>query len=263
MFFAADPSTSAREIIYHEIETPTIYVRLNYVTAVYLPKNETIMNDEDHRIHCGNKDYFDVHATGNVLYIRPMDLPKSVDPSTGGQKTDVTISLASGNHMEFLLVETTKMKDQPADLKVFVKESDEDQLTAATAGPKFVPAAEVESLRAEIATKEDELTAARKKSQLELQTATVKEAQSIKHQYDLSSKKGKEDLHPTIYRDDRFTYIDIGELQEAPSVWELKDGKLSKTEVVLQNGHYTIQHLVNEGEIKVGKSSIKFKYSGV
>lgn len=254
-----EPSTTARKITYREIDTPAIYTQLGYVTAVYLPSTETIMADEEHPIHCGNKEFFDVKASGHVLYIKAMDFPKIQDPNTGGKSTNVDIELASGRHMEFLIQEVSKTPTIHADLKVFVEEGDNTSIVPPS-GPKFVPASELESLREALAEKDKAAAQMAKEKQDSVQAAAVNEVQSIKHGYTFYDRKGKEEFHPAVFRDDKFTYIEVN-AQEAPSVWELKDGKLAKVDALLQDGKYTIQHLVDSGEMRVGKSSVKFHYT--
>jgi len=82
---------------------------------------------------------------------------------------------------------------------------------------------------------------------------------TIKHDYKFSVP-AKDPFHITaIYHDDRFTYIEARP-QEAPSVYEVKDGKpsLIQYEFDPKTGRYTIDKILDDGYVRVGKSELKF-----
>ncbi len=62
-----------------------------------------------------------------------------------------------------------------------------------------------------------------------------------------------------IYHDDRFTYIEANP-QEAPAVYEVKDGKPSLIQYQFDQkaGRYTIPKILDDGYLRVGKSELKF-----
>ena len=60
-----------------------------------------------------------------------------------------------------------------------------------------------------------------------------------------------------IYHDDRFTYIEANP-QEAPSVYEIKDGKPSLIQYEFKDGRYTVPKILDNGYLRVGKSQLKF-----
>jgi type IV secretion system protein VirB9 len=60
-----------------------------------------------------------------------------------------------------------------------------------------------------------------------------------------------------IYHDDRFTYIEAAP-EEAPSVYEVKDGKPSLIQYTFKDGRYMIPKILNDGYLRVGKSELKF-----
>ncbi|GAC1516407.1 MAG: hypothetical protein NVS1B11_37010 [Terriglobales bacterium] len=258
LLWANDPSTIARRITYRETDTPIVYLQLGYVTSIYLPKNEQILPLS----WVGDAHFFDVTASGNVLYVTPLDLAKSKDPNTGGKRSNVAIRSVSGNHFDFELIEVSKSSTDKADLKVFVDEADETMKQRAAGPPEFVPASESNTLKQEVETLRKQVAQADAAKKEITQTAGVRAVLSLDHNYELFDKKGKGELNAVIFRDDKYTYIDLGNTDEAPSVWELKDDKFSKVETLLQGGKYTIQHKVNEGELKIGRTSIRFRYVG-
>jgi Conjugal transfer protein len=62
-----------------------------------------------------------------------------------------------------------------------------------------------------------------------------------------------------IYHDDRFTYIEATP-QEAPAVYELKDGKpsLIQYDFDAKTSRYIIPKILDEGYLRVGKSELRF-----
>jgi type IV secretion system protein VirB9 len=60
-----------------------------------------------------------------------------------------------------------------------------------------------------------------------------------------------------IYHDDRFTYIEA-KPEEAPSVYEVKDGKASLIQYEFKDGLYTIPKILDDGYLRVGKAELKF-----
>ena len=60
-----------------------------------------------------------------------------------------------------------------------------------------------------------------------------------------------------IYHDDRFTYIEAAP-EEAPSVYEVKDGKPSPDPVHVQGRPLHDSEDPDDGYLRVGKSELKF-----
>jgi type IV secretion system protein VirB9 len=62
-----------------------------------------------------------------------------------------------------------------------------------------------------------------------------------------------------IYHDDRFTYIEA-QPSEAPAVYEVKDGKpsLIQFEFDPKSRRYTIDKILDDGYLRVGKSQLRF-----
>jgi type IV secretory pathway VirB9-like protein len=253
---AGEPSTKARTIVYHDSDIAQLYVQIGSITEVHLPDHETIIE-----ARCANRDFFRVNwnEPGTILFIQPQDL---VDGHEGGKRTNLIAVMASGNTLSFIVQEVSRIKDAHADLKVKVQESDESNIVAAQGAPKFVPAADLDKAKQQAAQAQTELEKERAAHAQVAQMAATKEAGTISLDYELYDKKGKGDLRPQIYRDDKFTYIRI-DTEELPSIWELKDSKLSKLDPTFRDGRYVITKHVDDGELRVGKSSIKFRFKGV
>lgn len=257
LVLAGDPLTSARTIPVHDEDMPQINLQLGFVSEVHLPLGEVIMTDEEHAPRCGNRTFFQVNASGNVLYLEPMDLP---DGKEGGKTTNVALSTISGGHYTFVLKEVSKIREAHADLKVFVLRVNQSNIVVQPGAPKFVPISQLNETNQKLTEIQQELIRARGQQSQIRQQAITEAVANVDLQYTLSDKKG-EDFHAKVFRDDVFTYVEVTS-QELPTVWEIRDGKLSKIDAVFRDGKYSISHLVDEGELRVGKSSIKFKYSG-
>lgn len=253
---AGEPSTKARTVAYRLEDIIPISAQVGLVTEVHLPKGETIMTDAAHGIRVGNKKFFQVNASGNVLYIEPMD-----DPEVGGGlKTTVSVSLASGEHVGFLVQEISKQKGAHADLKVFVKETDDSNIVAG--GEPYIPVSEVERRLQAMTEKTEKL------SDVMARMRPVKaEANDRKHCYDVIQTKGEKGVEPEIYIENGFTYVEL-HTQELPSFFEIVDSKHGKggkrkvVQSVYASGRYEIPKLIEVGELMVGKSIVRFRKRG-
>lgn len=247
---AAEPQTKARTVVAHESDIIPINVEVGYITEIHFPKKEVVMTQGAFAPHHGLGEFFSVGASGNVLYIEPHDVPQV----GGGLSTNVTVTLTDGNHASFLVREISKEKGAHADLKVFVGYADAEQLSAED-HPQFVPASEVTSLQAE----NERLKAQMEQSKSNQQQVVAKAVNSIKYNdYELFDQKGRVKWSPVITHDAKFMWVAI-DSQELPAIWEVKDGKSSKIEAAYIDGKYEIPKLIDLGEIRVGKESIKFR----
>jgi len=243
---AGDPSTTARTVTVHEQDIVPISVQVGMVTEIDLPKTEVVMTGKGYSPRVGNSEFFEVNASGNVLYIKARDYP-----GYGGEKTNVSITLTSGNHMSFLVSEVSKVKGAHADLKVIVEQ---DGVEAEH--PQFVPASDLARLQAENEALKQKVNQPVKAVSCGEQV--MKQVNSLKFfDYEMYEQHGKSKLKPVITHDDAFTYVAI-EGQEIPAVWAIRDGKADKVQLLYQGGKYQLP-LVDELEVRIGKASMKFK----
>src|SRR5439155_4056758 len=95
---AGDPNTHTRTAFLRPDEVIEIRAQNGLVTEIQLPPDETILTDSKHGIRVGNKKFFQVNASGNTLFVEPMD-----DPEVGGGlRTTVNISVQTGEKIERL-----------------------------------------------------------------------------------------------------------------------------------------------------------------
>ena len=244
---AGDPSTVSRTVNYHETDIVPIATEVRFTTMIELPKQESILE-----VTCGDKEYWPVNWTGNLAYIKP---------AKQGGKTNLNLITSSGNVYSFLVSEISEDPDAHADLKVFVNPADSSAIVAMKDTPRFIPAdsvavykKEAEEVRAQLAAQQAALRQELQKEEAELR---AEYPATIKHDYKYTVP-AKDEFHVTaIYHDDRFTYIEAAP-QEAPSVYEIKDGKPSLIQYTFKDGRYTIPKILDDGYLRVGKSELKF-----
>jgi type IV secretion system protein VirB9 len=244
---AQDPSTVSRTVTYHETDIVPISTEVRFTTLIELPKEESILE-----VTCGDKEYWPVNWTGNLAYVKP---------AKPGSKTNINLITASGNVYSFLATEVSQDPNGHADLKVFVSPADTTAVVAMKQQPRFIPAESVavykkqaEDAQVKLAT---ELAANRQQIEKERAALHAKYPETIKHDYRFTASE-KNPFHVTaIYHDDRFTYIEAAP-EEAPSVYEVKEGKPSLIQYQFKDGRYLIPKILDDGYLRVGKSELKF-----
>jgi hypothetical protein len=224
---AGDPSVTARTVVLHDMDIIPLTAQVGYVTEIHFPKGEMPM---DFRV--GKPQFFRCNVSQNVLYIEPQDLPEV----GGGERTTVNVPLTSGHHAT-----------------VFIQEDDVDSRV-----PAFVPAERLASVVSDNEKLRLQLADTQRNHTVETKAIVQEVAREVRTNYELYDRKGKQDFKPEVYAVKGFTYIKL-DTAELPSVWSVKDGKPSKLNPTFANGVYEIQGLLDEGQLSVGKSSIKFR----
>lgn len=247
---AGDPNTVSRTVSYHDTDIVPISTEVRFTTLIELPKEESILE-----VTCGDKEYWPVNWTGNLAYIKP---------AQPGSRTNLNLITASGNVYSFLATEVSNVAGSHADLKVFVNPVDSTALVAMKDKPRFIPASSVEIYKKQAENAQAQLLAQQAAVKKELARERVEvradAATAIRHDYKYSSSAQKSPFNVTgIYHDDRFTYIEATP-NEAPTVYEVKDGKpsLIQFEFDQKTGRYTIDKILDDGYLRVGKSQLRF-----
>jgi len=247
---AGDPSISSRTVSYHETDIVPIATEVRFTTLIELPKQESILE-----VTCGDKEYWPVNWTGNLAYIKP---------AKPGSRTNLNLITSSGNVYSFLATEVSNIAGSHADLKVFVNPVDSTALVAMKDKPRFIPASTVEIYKKQAENAQAELAAQQVALKKELEHERIETqataSAAIRHDYKYSSSAGRNPFNVTgIYHDDRFTYIEARP-KEAPAVYEVKDGKpsLIQFEFDQKTGRYTIDKILDDGYLRVGKSQLRF-----
>lgn len=244
---AGDPNTSSRTVVYHDTDIVPIATQIRFTTLIELPKEELIVE-----VTCGDKEYWPVNYAANLVYVKP---------AKQGGRTNINLITASGNVYSFIATEVSGIANAHADLKIFINPADQSAIVAMKEKPRFVTAESVEGYRraAEQAQQELQKQQAALQKELEQEKANLQASypSTIKHDYKIEGSQKSPFNVSAIYHDDRFTYIEASP-QEAPSVYELKDGKPSLIQYEFKNGRYTIPKILDDGYLRVGKNQLKF-----
>jgi type IV secretion system protein VirB9 len=240
------PSPVSKTVLYSEQEIVPVQTRLRFTTMVQLPKGEQILD-----FVCGDKDFWVISGTQNFAFVKP---------AKEGARTNLNLITASGNVYSFTLSEVGD--HGIADLKIFVQPRDESLLGAINGAPRFVPATAVDDYRqqAELARKAADDAAARvadaeRRANAAKDRAVSEYPGTVRTDY----KWRRDSLFDVkaIYRDEKFTYIKASP-SETPAVYEMKDGKPSLINFHFANGLYTLDKVVTDGYLAVGKKKLVF-----
>ena len=226
----------ARTVKYAVKDIVPVRTKVRFTTLIVLPANERILD-----FVVGDKDFWIVEGVQNFCYIKPAKQSVS---------TNVTLITASGNVYSLLLNEVSEGGGE-ADLKVLIEPTDDTMIQAASGPAKFVPAAEVEGVKA----------AARQETQKasESKEAFRSEYPITALHFDYKFRRGKKPFAVSeIYRDDKFTYI-RSSAQERPTLYEVKDGTPNLINFDLRDGVYIAPKVIDKGYLAIGKHRLDFE----
>ena len=243
-------ASGSKVVQYGDHDVVPISAKIRFTTLIQLPKNEQILE-----FICGDKEFWVVNGAQNFAFVKP---------AKAGSETNLNLITAAGNVYSFVLRE---VGDGTPDLKVFVEPRDSGFTTAANGSPRFVPASAVEDWREqatiarEAARKADEkakeeIARATSQAQREKDEAISRYPATLKTNYHFKAHDPIFQIE-AIYRDSRFTYIRANP-QEAPSVYEEKDGKASLINFQLRDGLYILDKIVARGYLAIGSHKLYF-----
>jgi type IV secretion system protein VirB9 len=248
--FAADPSGTSREVQYKKTDIVPMATQIRFTTLIELPEAETILEAT-----CGDKEYWAVNWTGNLAYVKP---------AKEKARTNINLVTQAGHVYSFIATEVSGTPT-PADLKLFVTPTDNTALITRRDKPRFVPAADLEKEKKRADDAEARLAGqqadAHKEIAKERVEALATVTAKIEHDYKFKLTGTHEPFNLTaMYHDDRFTYIEATPT-EPPAIYEVKDGKDSLIQFEFDEAHhrYTIPKVLDQGYLRVGKTSLKFK----
>jgi type IV secretion system protein VirB9 len=240
---AGEPSLTARTVVYHQNTIVPITTAMFVETVVILPKGEKVLHTG-----VGDKDDWPVSWAENVLFI------KSAAP---GGKTTLNVFASSGTVYSFYCIDVSNIPGAHPDAKVFVQNPE----VTPDEKPKFVSADELEAVQQQLHAAQQQ---AKTTEEVSARQAAAQEDQfrssypaKLHFDYTWDAKKGNALGIQQIFSDGRFTYIKA-DSQELPVVYEIQDGKNSLINAQYANGLFTIQKIVNQGEIVIGKKHLEF-----
>ena len=235
---AAAQDASARTVQYHSQDIVPIHAKLKYTTLIEVPPAEKIMEAAT-----GDKDFWVVDVVGNFCFVHP---------AKAGISSNLNLITDKGNIYSFTLQDVSGSTATP-DLKVIVEPADRSSIVAANGPPQFVPAAQLEQSKQQLATLQSHVSQAVD----EYKSAYPTE---LKFDYVYRRNEAPFDIQ-SIYHDDKFTYIKTN-APEKFSVYEMKDGKPSLVTYDLRDGTYIIPKVMDSGYVELGKKKMEFTRKG-
>jgi type IV secretory pathway VirB9-like protein len=229
---------SARTVQYHSQDIIPIRAKVKYTTLIELPTTEKIIEAAT-----GDKEFWIVDVVGNFCFVHP---------AKQGIASNLNLITDKGNIYTFTLEDVSSSSKTP-DLKVIVQPADRSAIVAANGPAQFVPAAQLEQSRLQIATLQ---------SHVEQAVDEYKSAYPTQLKFDYVYKANEAPFNiQSIYHDDKFTYIKTN-APEKFSVYEMKDGKPNLITYDLREGTYIIPKVMDNGYVELGKKKMEFARKG-
>ena len=229
---------SARTVQYHSQDIVPINAKLKYTTLIEVPPSEKIMEAAT-----GDKEFWIVDVVSNFCFVHP---------AKEGISSNLNLITDKGNIYSFTLQDVSNTSEAP-DLKVLIQPADHSSIVASAGPSQFIPAAQLEQSKQELAALEAHVQQAvdEYKSSYPLQ---------LKFDYSYKANEAPFDIQ-SIYHDDKFTYIKTA-APEKFSVYEMKDGKPNLVSYDLRKGTYIIPKVMDSGYVELGKKRMDFSRKG-
>jgi len=230
----------------------TVRTKVRHTTTIVLPTTEAILD-----FVVGDSEYWHLTGSANVAYIKPL---------AEGLETNVTLVSATGRIYVFLVSE----HDSPH-LVVRVERESSDERTTAPPRPAFVARSMIEGYQraAQQATAAAHTAAEDARAQVavahqEAQASVDDFRSTYPHKLRFPYRLERSAFQPpfsveAMWADNRFTYL-RSVAQEAPALYELKDGKPSLVAYDLENnGLFVVRHLLADGWLQIGEKKAKWR----
>jgi len=203
-----------------------------------LPPTEKIMEAAT-----GDKEFWIVDVVGNFCFVHP---------AKQGIASNLNLITDRGNIYTFTLENISGSSKTP-DLKVIVQPADHSAIVAASGPPQFVPAAQLDQSRQQLAVLQSHVEQA-------VDEYKTSYPMQLKFDYIYKANEPPFDIQ-SIYHDDKFTYIKTN-APEKFSVYEMKDGKPNLVTYDLREGTYIIPKVMDNGYVELGKKKMEFARKG-
>ena len=235
---ALGQEASARTVQFHSQDIVPIHAKLKYTTLIEVPPTEKIMEAAT-----GDKEFWIVDVVSNFCFVHP---------AKEGISSNLNLITDKGNVYSFTLQDVSNTSDAP-DLKVLIQPADHSSMVASAGPSQFIPAAQLEQSKQELAALEAHVQQAvdEYKSAYPLQ---------LKFDYSFKANEAPFDIQ-SIYHDDKFTYIKTT-APEKFSVYEMRDGKPNLVNYDLREGTYIIPKVMDSGYVELGKKRMDFSRKG-
>jgi type IV secretory pathway VirB9-like protein len=237
-FIGALAQESARTVQYHAQDIVAIRAKVKYTTLIELPTTEKIMEAAT-----GDKEFWIVDVVGNFCFVHP---------AKQGISSNLNLITDKGNIYSFTLEDVSASSTNP-DLKVILEPADRSAIVAANGPPQFVPVAQLEQSRQQVAALQSHVEQAVDEYKSTYPT-------QLKFDYAYKANEAPFDIQ-SIYHDDKFTYIKTN-AREKFSVYEMKDGKPNLVTYDLREGTYIVPKIMDSGYVELGKKRMEFTRRG-
>ena len=229
---------AARTVQYHSQDIVPIRAKVKYTTLIEVPPTEKIMEAAT-----GDKDFWIVDVVGNFCFVHP---------AKQGISSNLNLITDKGNIYSFTLQDISASSADP-DRKVIIEPADRSSIVAASGPPQFVPAAQLEASKQQLAVLQSHVAQA---------VDEYKSAYPAQLKFDYVYKQNEAPFDiQSIYHDDKFTYIKTN-APEKFSVYEMKDGKPNLITYDLRDGMYIIPKVMDSGYVELGKKRMDFTRKG-
>ena len=222
--------------------------RLRFATAVVLPADETILD-----WICGDAEYWSVEGAANLAFVKP---------TADGIRTNVTLVTDKGNVYTLLFREVGEAGGEP-DLKLFLspRRSREDQHPDLKPLRFEPPGAALEQQR-RVTEALDRARRAEERAEREIETGIerfrAEYPGTLRFDYVLERRASAPPFRVrAMWRDERFTYIRALP-EEAPALYESRDGKPSMVPYEFADGLYVTGRPLGNGWLQIGKRRLRF-----
>lgn len=239
----------AREVAAGPDEVIEARARVRFATAIVLDPAERILDWV-----CGDAEYWSVQGAANLAFVKP---------SAEDIETNVTLVTDKGNVYTLHFRELGDSEAEP-DLKLFLRPKQPSAEGGAPLEPLgFEPRGAAAALArdAEAARQESQqaIEQARQDAEQRVEAFRAAYPRSLRFEYELDREALEAPFRvAAMWLDDRFTYI-RADPEEAPALYESRDGKPSMVPYDFYDGLYVTRRPLADGWLQIGKRKVRFR----
>ena len=222
----------------------TIRARVRHTTVIVLPVEERILD-----FVAGDSDYWHLTGAANIAYLKPL---------AEDAATNIALVCESGRIYPFLVSEHD---DEPPHLVVRVEAGGEAAGMSSAGLPAFVARSEVAAYREMVAEAAEAARRAQAAADAEIAAFRASYPERLRFEYRLDRDASRRPfLVEAMWHDGQFTYL-RSRAQEAPALYELKDGEPSLVAFDLgEDGLYVARRVLGDGWLQIGEARLRWRF---
>ena len=222
----------------------TIRARVRHTTVIVLPPGERILD-----FVAGDSEYWHLTGAANIAYLKPL----AEDAST-----NIALVCESGRIYSFLVSEHA---EDPPHLVVRVEDGPEAAGMSGVGLPAFVARSEVAAYREMAAEAAEAARRVRAAADAEIEAFRASYPTRLRFEYRLDRDASRRPfLVEAMWHDGQFTYL-RSHAQEAPALYELKDGEPSLVAFDLgEDGLYVARRVLGDGWLQIGDERTGWRF---